>query len=98
VGHDGTHLRTGNGEARQAEGSSRLIATCRSEILEREHRKKICQNAGGLRSTCAVMNSRFSYCDMTWPLLSTTREMSLPSFVALTEIPSAVDLMSLTCE
>jgi hypothetical protein len=34
---------------------------------------------------------------LTWPLLSTTRDTSLPSFIALTEIPSAVDLMSRIC-
>ena len=31
------------------------------------------------------------------PLLSATRDTSLPSFVAFTDIPSAVDLMSRTC-
>jgi hypothetical protein len=29
---------------------------------------------------------------LNWPLLSTTNDTSLPSFVALTAMPSAVDL------
>ena len=33
-----------------------------------------------------------------WPLLSTTSDTSLPFFIALTAVPSAVDLMSRICE
>lgn len=39
------------------------------------------------------------YCrSWTWPLLSTTRDTSLPFFIALTDVPSAVDLISRICE
>jgi hypothetical protein len=46
-----------------------------------------------LRDTCLLYGR-----SLTWPLLSTTSDTSLPFLVALTAVPSAVDLMSRICE
>jgi hypothetical protein len=44
-----------------------------------------------------LVRSASQFCSLIWPLLSTTSLTCLPFLITLAVVPSAVDLMSLTC-